>query len=110
MKIDTIDRVLYCVRLGWHRTEGVPGRFSASREFGFVPLESVKGVVHVARKDSYVFHVEKKSRRRIVAEMRSEEQSGQECKHFYVNKFMRYSSNIFHDKIIDRNSKIRVQL
>lgn len=52
METDIIARVLDCITLRWYRTEKAPRRFYANRKLGLVRLESLKGLVHVVRKDA----------------------------------------------------------
>ena len=87
LPIDAIDECLNCVRVRWHRTEGNEW-FSAGKEYGLVPIDAIRGRVHLVRADyAYPLLDPSVERRRIVAGL-CHEQSWAETI-FYVNRFYR---------------------
>ena len=52
VRVDGIDSSLNCIRLKWQRTEGEEGTLSCSKQFGLIPIDSVRGLVHIVRADA----------------------------------------------------------
>ena len=91
---DQIDSTLNCVRLQWHRTAGDNAYYSAP-EFGIVPVESIRGRVHIVPADFAMDvigdHVDRKQKLRYIAC----EENGWTSRLFYVNRFHKGQGELY---------------
>lgn len=70
--LNDMDSAVSCSSMGWRRNHEVPGILELGREYGLVPVKSIRGMVHVARKHAHPekihnFNPLKKEQRRWVA-------------------------------------------
>lgn len=87
LPMDEIDAVLRCVRLKWQQRSGWVGELSSAIEYGLTPLRSVRGFVHLIRRD-FAFEVLDTSHpRKIIAEQLYEGKGGWPSDLFKVNGF-----------------------
>lgn len=45
LQTDKVDKILDCLRLQWHPTEGEQANKSSTSEFGIVPTEIMRGLI-----------------------------------------------------------------
>lgn len=89
LPIDKVDERLGCIRLRWHRTDGIDGVLSASKEYGLVPVDSLRGKVHIVPADCAMESIsESDQRKRALKETCSGEPSWS-SQVFYLNRFYR---------------------
>lgn len=72
------------------------GQLSASRDYGLISIDSILGLVHIVRKDSFIQDIHRLSKRRKVAEKGFGLVKGWEADQFYVNRFYCFKA---HDPI-----------
>lgn len=73
-EIDIIDKQLDCVSLRWQHNCGDNIQFASSREFGPVPAETIRALVHVVPKGSYFSKIDVKGYRAVNARTKLESQ------------------------------------
>lgn len=87
LPLDGVDEVLRCHRLRWHRDGGVVGELSAAPEYGLVPADSIRGIVHVVRADFPLPCLASSDERRSNCDKIREGEEGMMSKLFYINRF-----------------------
>ena len=89
LKMDSIDKSLDCVRLQWQRTNGDEHGHLAAKYFDLVPVDTIRGVVHIVPADIEIplmsTHVKRKGE---YDELRNGEE-GWASELFYVNRFFK---------------------
>lgn len=58
LPMDMIDGLLNCIRLRWQRVPGESNVMLTRKEFGLVPLESIRSAVTVVPKDKFLSFVD----------------------------------------------------
>lgn len=88
LEVDAIDKKLNCIRLRWHRTQG-DGSYASSREYGLVPVDSIRGRIHVVRGDVGMELVHESLHRKAQLVELCNGELGWPSQMFYVNRFYR---------------------
>ena len=90
LPLDDFDKTLNCIRLRWQRNEGIVDKLQPSKEYGLVPVESIRGVVHVVRKDPFLSSLCTGDPRRRACEKLLGDSEDWLSEQFFVNRFMTY--------------------
>lgn len=85
--MDTVDTILWCIRLQWHQTPGEKRRLPDAPEFGSIPISVIRGVVHTLRKISSGFQTYRSDPRVISYHQICDETKSWQNKLFYANRF-----------------------
>lgn len=92
--MDAIDEVLDCIRLQWQRVPSEHNRFLAGSEFGLIPVECIREVVHVVPRDCFMSQTTACSQRKKSWKIFDEHASAERVKRegFCVDRFYSPSS------------------
>ncbi|NJK52916.1 MAG: hypothetical protein HC936_08975 [Leptolyngbyaceae cyanobacterium SU_3_3] len=89
-KIDEIEKTLECLRIRWHRNPGSESNLSPSKEYALIPVESIRGVVHVVKRKFELPVLTEPTCQRMDAERTGGSDVGWLSETFYVNRFYKY--------------------
>lgn len=88
LPLDDIYKTFQCVRLRWHRTSDETDVLSSAAEHGLVPLDSLWGFVHLARRDFMVDDLDKLFQRKVKKKRLRKGKEGWPSQLLYVNCYL----------------------
>lgn len=94
LSVDEMDSTLKCIRLRWHRTQG-NNIYSSGKEFGLVPVECIKGKVHVVRADFAMPIIGNHVRKKKEVESLRDGEDGWASHIFYLNRFYHGEGEVY---------------
>lgn len=95
VSVDTVDRTLNCIRVRWDKIAGVQSVLSAAKSFGLVPVDSIRGKVHLVPGDTGVELLSRKSIRKKEIESLKDGNDEWTKEMFYVNRFYQNKDEMY---------------
>ena len=105
LPIDGIDKNLGCLRLHWQRHEGTMGSTCSSKQYGLMPIDSIRGLVNIVPADVEMGLLHKSKLRTMCYDKLRSDEKGWASDLFYVNRFCRPPGELYEDDDVDNELK-----
>lgn len=95
LKMDRIDLILDCIRLQWQKTKGEYGKTSSAKYYDLVPVDTIRGKVHIVPADHEIFILDSAVERKKEYDILRADETGWPASIFYVNRFYRTKGEVY---------------
>ena len=93
--MDNVDKSLNCVHVNWQRTKGEEGKQLSAKYYDLVPVDTLRGVVHLVPGDIEIPFASDHVRRKQKYDLMRNGENGWVSKIFYVNRFYRSKGELY---------------